>query len=136
MCCANVMLCRNSRRERKATFIAMPITAATINCHHINDVLDDVSGKKCNPEYAANNNAYNNNHSLLFTPMLYNIQPILGVAQAYLASLYRHRRLLLGSNWCKCRATCRNSLPADLQNIPDTSSFKKRLKTFLFNSAF
>jgi len=29
-----------------------------------------------------------------------------------------------------------NSLPADLQNIPDTSSFKKRLKTFLFYSAF
>ena len=26
--------------------------------------------------------------------------------------------------------------PADLQNIPDTSTFKKRLKTFLFNSAF
>jgi len=29
-----------------------------------------------------------------------------------------------------------NSLPADFQNIPDTSTFKKRLKTFLFNSAF
>jgi len=29
-----------------------------------------------------------------------------------------------------------NSLPADLQNIPDTSTFKKRLKTYLFNSAF
>jgi len=29
-----------------------------------------------------------------------------------------------------------NSLLADLQNIPDSSSFKKRLKTFLFNSAF
>jgi len=29
-----------------------------------------------------------------------------------------------------------NSLPADLQNIPDTLTFKKRLKTFLFNSAF
>ena len=29
-----------------------------------------------------------------------------------------------------------NSLPADLQNIPDTLTFKKRLKTYLFNSAF
>jgi len=29
-----------------------------------------------------------------------------------------------------------NSLPADLQNIPDTSTFKKRLKTYLFNSVF
>jgi len=30
-----------------------------------------------------------------------------------------------------------NSLPsADLPNIPDTSSFKKRLKTYLVNSAF
>jgi len=29
-----------------------------------------------------------------------------------------------------------NSLPDDLQNIPDISTFKKRLKTFLFNSAF
>ena len=29
-----------------------------------------------------------------------------------------------------------NSLSADLQNIPDTSTFKKRLKTYLFNSVF
>jgi len=29
-----------------------------------------------------------------------------------------------------------NGLPTDLQNIPDTSSFKKHLKTYLFNSAF
>jgi len=29
-----------------------------------------------------------------------------------------------------------NSLPADLQNIPDTLAFKKHLKTHLFNCAF
>jgi len=28
-----------------------------------------------------------------------------------------------------------NSLPADLQNIPDTSTFKRSFKTYLFNSA-
>ena len=28
-----------------------------------------------------------------------------------------------------------NSIPADLQNIPETSTFKKRLKTYLFNTA-
>jgi len=29
-----------------------------------------------------------------------------------------------------------NSLPAHIQNMPDTSTFKKRLMTYLFNSAF